>query len=314
MGAENFTFVTEFNLEGLSKHRKTQILLFVVLLLIYSFTIMGNLAVILLVRSDSRLHTPMYFFLTHLSGAEICYATSTEPQMLAHLLAGNGILSFTGCVVQIFVVLFMGTAENFLLGIMAYDRYLAIFHPLLYTLAMSKRRQWQLAFACWAAAFLFSLTYVCCTFSHSYCGPNYIDHFICDMPLVLKLACDDTQITQAIISVMAGMGLMIPISLIMTSYGLILFSVLKMRSASGQRKAFSTCASHLIVVTVFYGTVISMYMIPRSSTSSRRDKQIAVFYVVVTPLLNPIIYTLRNKDVHGAVSKVLWRRNLDQKI
>ncbi|XP_077171557.1 olfactory receptor 2D3-like [Paroedura picta] len=312
MGAENFTFVTQFTLEGLSKHRKTQTLLFMAILLIYSLTIVGNLVVILLVQSDSRLHTPMYFFLTHLSSAEICYATSTEPQMLAHLLDGKGILPFSSCVAQIFVVLFMGTAENFLLGIMAYDRYLAIFHPLLYAIIMSKGRQWRLVCSCWAAAFLFSLTYVCCTFSHSYCGPSHVDHFICDMPLVLKLACDDTRVTQAIISVMAGLGLMIPIALIMTSYGLILFSVLKMRSTSGQRKAFSTCASHLVVVTVFYGTVISMYMVPRSSTTSSRDKQIAVFYVVVTPLLNPIIYTLRNKDVHGAVSKVLWRRNLGQ--
>ncbi|XP_060110856.1 olfactory receptor 2D3-like [Heteronotia binoei] len=313
MGAENFTFVMEFTLEGLSKHRKTQVLLFGAILLIYSLTIVGNLVVILLVRSDSRLHTPMYFFLAHLSGAEICYATSTEPQMLTHLWDGKGILSFASCVAQIFVVLFMGTAENFLLGIMAYDRYLAIFHPLLYAVTMSKCCQWKLACACWVSAFLFSLTYICCTFSHSYCGPNYIDHFICDMPLVLKLACDNTHVTQTIISVMAGLGLMIPISLIMTSYGLILFSVLKMRSASGQRKAFSTCASHLMVVTVFYGTVISMYMVPRSSTSSNRDKQIAVFYIMVTPLLNPIIYTLRNKDVHGAVSKVLWRRNLGGK-
>lgn len=314
MGAENLTSATEFVLEGLSNHRKTQLLLFGVILLTYLLTVAGNAVVIMLVQSDSRLHTPMYFFLVNLSTIEICYATSTEPQMMAHLLAGNGIISFTGCALQVFVVLIMGTAECFLLGIMAYDRYLAIFHPLTYAIAMSRYRQWLLASACWTAGTLFSVIYVYVTFRHSFCDSNHINHFICEMPVVLKLACDDTRVSQAIVLVMAAIVLVIPVIVILTSYGLILYSVLKMRSTTSQRKAFSTCGSHLVVVTVFYGTIISMYLIPRSNPPSDHDKRIAVFYTVVTPLLNPVIYTLRNKEVHGAAVKVLRRHHLEPKI
>nr|XP_056720135.1 olfactory receptor 472-like [Euleptes europaea] len=307
ISAENLTSITEFIFVGLSNHRKTQTMLFVVILLTYTLTLMGNLVVIMLVRFDSRLQAPMYYFLMHLSGLEICYVTSTEPQMLAHLLAGNGIISFTRCVAQIFVSLSLGVAECFLLGVMAYDRYLAICQPLLYPVVMDRWRQMHLASSCWATGFVIGAIYVGCTFRHSYCGPNRINHFVCELPVVLKLACDDIHITQVIVSVIAGLVLLVPISVILTSYAVILFSVLQIRSATGWRKAFSTCTSHLVVVTVYYGTVISMYLIPRSTTFSDRDKQIAVFYVVVTPFLNPVIYTLRNKDVHEAVARVLRR-------
>ncbi|XP_015268228.1 PREDICTED: putative olfactory receptor 2B8 [Gekko japonicus] len=313
MDIENLTSVTEFIFVGLSSQRKTQLLLFVAILLTYSLTIMGNLAVILLVWFDTRLQTPMYYFLMHLSGLEICYVTSTEPQMLAHLLAGNGVISYTRCVAQIFVALSLGAAECFLLGVMAYDRYLAICRPLLYPVAMDRWRQVHLASSCWATGFLFGAIYVGCTFRHSYCGPNRINHFMCELPVVLKLACDDTHVTQAIVFLMAGLVLIIPISVVLTSYAVILFSVLQIRFATGWRKAFSTCASHLMVVTVFYGTVISMYLIPRSTTFSDRDKNIALFYVVVTPFLNPIIYTLRNKDVHEAVARALRRGGFEPK-
>ncbi|XP_015268225.1 PREDICTED: olfactory receptor 5V1-like [Gekko japonicus] len=307
MDAENLTSITEFILVGLSSQQKTQLLLFVIILLTYSLTIMGNLAVILLVWFDTRLQTPMYYFLMHLSGLEICYVTSTEPQMLAHLLAGNGVISYIHCAAQLFCYLLFGAAECLLLAVMAYDRYLAICQPLLYPVAMDKWRQTHLASSCWAAGFLFGAIYVGCTFHHSYCGPNHINHFMCEMPLILKLACDDTHITQTIIFVLAGVGLLIPISVVLTSYVVILLSVLQIRSVTGMSKAFSTCASHLIVVTVFYGTVVFTYVIPRSVTSSDRDKKMALFYVVVTPFLNPIIYTLRNKDVHEAVARVLQR-------
>ncbi|XP_054850207.1 olfactory receptor 1102-like [Eublepharis macularius] len=310
MGVGNLTSVTEFILEGLTIHRKTQILLFVIILIVYVLTLMGNLIIIMLVQADSSLQTPMYFFLTNLSSLEICYVAIMQPQILAHLISGNGIISYTRCVVQIFVVLTLGTVECFLLGIMAYDRYLAIFHPLMYAINMSRLRQLQLASTCWAIGLLFGMIYVCCTFRHFYCGPNHINHFMCEMPVVLKLACDDTHITEAIVFVMAALVLLVPVFVILTSYGLILYSVLQIKSAAGRRKAFSTCAAHLVVVTVFYGTVISMYMIPRSSASSNRDKKIAVFYVVVAPLLNPVIYTLRNKDVHRAAAKVLRRQGV----
>ncbi|XP_060110862.1 olfactory receptor 5P52-like [Heteronotia binoei] len=305
---ENFTSVTEFILVGLTSQRKTQLLLFVMMFLIYTLTILGNLVVILLVQIDTHLQTPMYYFLMHLSGLEICYVTSTEPQMLAHLLAGNGVISYTRCAAQLFVYLSFGAAECFLLAVMAYDRYLAICQPLLYPVVMDRWCRMHLVSSCWAGGFLGGAIYVWCTFHHSYCGPNRIDHFMCEMSLVLKLACDDTHVTQTVIFVLAGVGLLIPIIVVVTSYVVILFSVLQIQSVTGLRKAFSTCTSHLIVVTVFYGTLIVTYAIPRSTASSDRDKNIALFYVVVTPFLNPIIYTLRNKDVHEAVARALQRR------
>ncbi|XP_060110861.1 putative olfactory receptor 2B8 [Heteronotia binoei] len=313
MDAENLTSITEFILVGFSNQRKTRLLFFVAILLAYTLTILVNLMVILLVQFDSHLQTPMYYFLTHLSGLEIFYVTSTEPQMMAHLLAGNGVISYNRCAAQIFVALSVGATECFLLGIMAYDRFLAICQPLLYPVAMDRWQQTQLASSSWAAGFFCASIYVGCTFCHFYCGPNQMDHFMCEMPFVLKLACDDTHISQAIISVVAGSVLLVPVCIVLTSYGFILYSVLQIRSATGLRKAFSTCGSHLIVVTSFYGTLFATYVIPRSETSSDRDRKIAVFYVVFTPFLNPIIYTLRNKDVHAAVARALRRGRLKQK-
>ncbi|XP_015268217.1 PREDICTED: olfactory receptor 2G3-like [Gekko japonicus] len=313
MRTENLTSVTEFILLGLTDHRKTQIVLFFIILLIYSLTLVGNLVIIILVRADSHLHTPMYFFLTHLSGLEICYVTSTLPQMLAHLLSGNGAISFTRCIIQMYIVLSLGGTECLLLGVMAYDRYLAICRPLVYAVAMGRWRQLHLASASWAGGFSLAVINVMCTLRFPFCGPNHLNHFFCELPVVMKLACGDIHITEAILFVAAVLALLIPLSVILTSYGLILSSVIRAQSASGRHKAFSTCASHLAVVTMFYGTVISMYMKPRSGTTPDRDKQTAVFYVVVTPLLNPIIYTLRNKDIHRAATKMLKRKGLEQK-
>lgn len=308
MGAENLTSVTEFVLVGLSSHRKTQIMLFVVILIIYLVTVLGNLVIILLVHVDSRLHTPMYFFLANLSGLEICYVTSTVPQMLAHLLTGNGTISFIWCAAQMYVGLSLGSSEALLLGAMAYDRYLAICRPLLYAVAMGKWRQLQLATVSWAGGFLLSIMNVGCTLRLPFCGPNRVNHFFCELPVVLKLACADTHATEKVIFGAAVLILLVPLSVILASYGLILSSIFQMQTAAGRSKAFSTCASHLAVVSLFYGTVISMYMRPRSNAAPDFEKKIAVFYIVVTPLLNPIIYTLRNKDVHSAVAKILQRR------
>ncbi|XP_048372733.1 olfactory receptor 2D2-like [Sphaerodactylus townsendi] len=304
---ENVTLITEFIFVGLSNDRKTRIVLFVVILLTYTLTIMGNLAVITLVRSDSHLQTPMYYFLMHLSCLEICYVTCTEPQMLAHLLAGKGAISFTRCMVQILAAMLMGAAECSLLAVMAYDRYLAICQPLLYPVAMGRWQQMLLASSCWAIGLFFGTVFVGCALRHSYCGPNRMNHFMCELPVVLQLACDDTHTTEVVVFALSALGILIPISIILISYAVILFSVLQIRSATGWHKAFSTCASHLVVVTLFYGTLVSMYLIPRSAASSDRGKHISVFYVVVTPLLNPVIYTLRNKDIHQAVGRVLRR-------
>ncbi|XP_053120154.1 olfactory receptor 2D3-like [Hemicordylus capensis] len=313
MEAENRTSITEFILVGLTNDRKKQILLFVITLLIYSLSIVGNVMVIMLVRADSRLHTPMYFFLTQLAYVEICYVTSTFPQMLFNLLTGNGAISLTRCALQMFIALSLGVTECFLLAAMAYDRYLAICHPLLYTILMGRGRQLQLASASWGWSTFFATIGVSCTFHHHFCGPNRINHFFCELPVVLKLACANTQVTELIVFLAATVVLLSSISTVLTSYGLILSTVLKMRSTAGRHKAFSTCASHLAVVTVFYGTVITMYMRPGQVRASDFDKQIAIFYIMVTPLLNPIIYTLRNKDIHAAAAKVLGRQDMVQK-
>ncbi|XP_007437778.3 olfactory receptor 2D3-like [Python bivittatus] len=309
MEGDNFTAVSEFVLAGLTNHRKTQILLFVVILIIYLFTLLGNVVIIVLVKTDSRLHTPMYFFLTQLSGLEICYVSNIVPQMLVHLLSGNGTISFIHCTTQMYIGLSLGSTEGLLLGVMAYDRYLAICHPFFYTVTMDKWRRVQLTIVSWAGGFLLSMMNVGCTLRLPFCGPNHINHFFCELPVLLKLACTDTYATETIIFGAGVLILLVPLSAILTSYGLILSTVLQMQSAAGRSKAFSTCASHLAVVALFYGTVIYIYMRPRSRTTPDSDKKIAVFYIIVTPLLNPIIYTLRNKDVHGALAKMLNKQH-----
>nr|XP_056720138.1 olfactory receptor 2F1-like [Euleptes europaea] len=310
MGADNLTTTTEFILVGLSSDRNTQILLFVLILLMYIFTLMGNLGVIVLIRVDPHLHTPMYFFLSNLSSVEIGFITSTVPQMLNHLLTGQGKLSLTRCALQMYLTLSLGSVEALLLGVMAYDRYVAICCPLVYATGMGRLRQFQLALACWVAGFSIAAVCVSITFQHPFCGSCCINHFVCEIPMVLKLACDDTHITGRIIVLFAGIVILGPFSVILTSYGLVLSSMLQRRSATRLRKAFLTCGSHLAVVTLFYGTIIFVYIRPQSGTSPENEKQMAVFYLVVTPLLNPLIYTLRNKDVHEAMAKVLRRRHL----
>ncbi|XP_077171554.1 olfactory receptor 11L1-like [Paroedura picta] len=307
MGMENLTSVTEFILLGLTSHRRTQLLLFSLFLLVYLLTLVGNLLIIILVRTNSHLHTPMYFFLTHLSVLEVCYVTSTMPQMLAHLLSGNGTISFTRCMLQMYISFFLGGAECFLLGVMAYDRYMAICHPLTYVIIMGRWRLLQLALVSWGVPVLLAILNVLCTPHFSFCGPNQVNHFFCELPVVMKLACGDTRVAEAVLFGAAVLALLGPLSIILVSYGLILSSVLRMQSTSGRRKAFSTCASHLAVVTMFYGTVISMYMRPQSASAPDQDKKTAVFYIVITPLLNPVIYTLRNRDIHKAVKKILQR-------
>ncbi|XP_063158670.1 olfactory receptor 5P56-like [Candoia aspera] len=311
--AENFTSVKEFILLGLSSHRKIHVLLFLVILIIYSLTVLGNLLIIILVQADVQLNTPMYYFLSHLAVIEICYVTSTMPLMLSHLVAGNGAISFPFCITQIYVVGSMATTESLLLGVMAYDRYLAICHPLTYAVVMDKRCQLQFALACWIIAPL--LCGICDVFlvCQTYCGPNQINHFMCEIPAVLKLSCGETQIVENIISGVGAFLLLLPFCVILTSYALILYSVSHMKSTAGQHKAFSTCGSHLLVVTLFYGPGIFMYVIPKSNSAPDRNKQTAIFYVLITPLLNPIIYTLRNKDIHRAVRKIMQRKDFEQK-
>lgn len=302
METENLTSVREFLLLGLSAHHKTRMILFATILLIYSLTLLGNLAVIMLVQCNPNLHTPMYFFLSHFSFLEICYTTSTVPQMLAHLLSGSGTISFIRCAIQVYI-----STECFLLAVMAYDRYLAICHPLTYAITMDKRHRWMLTTVSWAICFLIAAINITLTFQHTFCGSNQINHFFCELPLVVKLACGDTNVTEIILFWTSVLVILGPLIVVLTSYALILLMVFQMRSTASWHKAFSTCASHLAVVILFYGTLISMYLKQKSESASNYNKQIAVFYTVVTPLINPIIYTLRNKDIHKAVAKILQR-------
>ncbi|XP_060110852.1 olfactory receptor 2D3-like [Heteronotia binoei] len=303
MRPENLTSVIEF----ITSHRRSQILLFVVILLIYTYIVMGNMLIIMLIWADPHLHMSMFFFLKHFAGLEICYVTTSIPQMLAHLQTGNGRISFRHCTAQMYVSMCLGTVEFFLLSVMAYDRYLAICCLLLYTIAMGRSKQLQLVSASWAGGFFTALVYVGCVLHHPYCGPNHINHFCCELPLVLKLACADTHIAEAIIFVFAGVVLIGTLAAILTSYALILSTVLRMKSAAGRHKAFSTCGSHLLVVSLYYSTVIATYMRPRSRSSPDLDKQVAVFHVMISPMLNPVIHTLRNKDNHAAAVKILQR-------
>ncbi|XP_015272726.1 PREDICTED: olfactory receptor-like protein OLF3 [Gekko japonicus] len=311
MAARNDTAVTEFILLGLTDHPQTKRLLFALCLAAYMLTLCGNLTILVLIQEDSRLHTPMYFFVSHLSLIDICYTTSSLPQMLTNLLSDHGTISFAGCVGQLYVNVSMGVAECFLLAVMAYDRYVAVCHPLHYAATMEPGLCSRLAGTCWVSGFLNAVVLTTVTFFLPYCGPNQINHFFCEAPAVLQLACADTESTEAVIYAAGVIILMIPFALILASYLRILASVLHTRSATSRRRAFSTCGSHLAVVSLYYGTISFMYMRPRSSHSPEHDKKVSVLYAVVTPMLNPMIYSLRNKEVKGAMLKVLGKTSTE---
>ncbi|XP_032092251.1 olfactory receptor 2D3-like [Thamnophis elegans] len=303
--ATNFTSVKEFILLGLTSQRKIQLLLFGVILIIYLLTVLGNVLIIILVQADVTLQTPMYYFLSQLAGVDICYVTSTMPLILTQLLTGDGAISLAFCMIQMYIALATGIVEALLLGVMAYDRYLAICRPLLYPVLMGKQCQLQFTLACWITAHLICVICIVCAVCQNYCGPNLINHFICELPMVLRLACSDTSIIEDFIFGIGSFVLLGPLTFILTSYGFILHSVLRMKSGVGRVKAFSTCVSHLLVVSLFYGPSVCVYLLSKTDSASNRDKQIAVSYVVITPLLNSIIYTLRNKDIHRAIAKIL---------
>ncbi|XP_058518473.1 olfactory receptor 2D3-like [Ochotona princeps] len=303
MGEENQSSVTEFVLLGLSQDPKTQVLLFFLFLVIYLLTVLGNLLIIVLIHADSRLHTPMYFFLRNLSFADLCFSTTTVPQVLVHLLVKRKTISFAGCSTQIVVLLLVGCTECALLAVMSYDRYVAVCKPLHYSTIMTHGVCVWLAVGSWVSGAFVSLVDTTFTLRLPYRGKNIINHFFCEPPALLKLASADTYSTEMAIFAMGVVILLAPVSLILTSYWNIISTVIRMQSGEGRLKAFSTCGSHLIVVLLFYGSAIFAYMRPNSKVMSERDKTISVFYSAVTPMLNPIIYSLRNKDVKGA----LWR-------
>ncbi|XP_023406666.2 olfactory receptor 2D3 [Loxodonta africana] len=313
MGEDNQTFVAEFIFLGLSQDLRTQILLFILFLIIYLLTVLGNLLIIILIHMDSQLHTPMYFFLSNLSFADLCFSTSIVPQMLIHLLVKKKMISFFRCMTQIIVFLLVGCTECALLAVMSYDRYVAVCKPLHYSTIMTQQVRLQLAIGSWASGALVSVVDTTFTFHLPYRGQKIINHYFCEPPALLKLASVDTYGTEMAIFAMGVVILLAPVSLILISYWNIISTVLQMQSGEGRLKAFSTCGSHLIVVILFYGSGIFTYMRPNSKTTKERDKMVSVFYTVVTPMLNPIIYSLRNKDIKKALRKLAGRKSFSQR-
>ncbi|KAL1776205.1 olfactory receptor 2A12 [Sigmodon hispidus] len=305
---QNQSWVSEFILLGFSSDPTTNSILFVVFLLIYLCSVMGNGLIIMLICLDTQLHTPMYFFLCILALLDMGYVTTTIPQMLVHLLAHSQTISFAGCWLQMYVFGALGTTECTLFVVMAYDRYVAICQPLRYTVILNWGLCIRLAAGSWVCGFLSCLLHTSFTMSLPYCGPNKVNHYFCEGPSVRSLACMDTHIIEMVDLILSGFVVVTPISLIVASYIHIAKAILKIKSTQGRCKAFSTCASHLTVATFFYGPCTYIYMRPNSSYSPEQDKQVSLFYNAFTALLNPMVYSLRNKDIKRAFLKVMGHR------
>ncbi|XP_070344703.1 olfactory receptor 5M5-like [Equus asinus] len=308
----NSTLVTEFVLLGLTDRPELQPILFTLFLAIYLITVGGNLGMLVLIRVDSRLHTPMYFFLASLSCLDLCYSTNVTPKMLVNFLSEKKTISYVACLVQCYFFIAMVITEYYMLAAMAYDRYMAICNPLLYSSKMSKGVCIRLIAGPYVYGFLSALLETMWTYRLIFCGPNIINHFYCADPPLIRLSCSDTFIKETSMFVVAGFNLSNSLLIILISYIFILFVILRMHSAEGRHKAFSTCGSHLLSVTVFYGTLFCMYVRPPTDKSVEQSKIIAVFYTFVSPMLNPIIYSLRNKDVKQAFQKLI-RKNVHLK-
>ncbi|XP_005311950.4 olfactory receptor 5AR1-like [Chrysemys picta bellii] len=307
MGRENSTLVTEFILLGLASKPEEQLILFGVFTVIYLVALIGNMLILLLVSLDSRLHTPMYFFLGNLSVVDIGYISSTVPKMLANYLSRDMSISWAGCLSQMFFFISFGGIECLILGVMAYDRYVAICHPLHYCTFMRRRVCALLAAAAWAIGLANSAVHSCLMSILSFCRVNILRHFFCDIPPLLQLSCSDTQVNQAATFALGG-GL-VSSSLLGTlvSYVYIALAILRIRTREGRLKAFSTCTSHLTVVSLYFGTILFTYLRPNSTYSQDQDRALPVLYGIIIPMLNPIIYSLRNKEVKGSLRKVLGR-------
>lgn len=305
MERNNWTEI-EFILLGLSEYPRVEKVLFVVCLMMYLVILLGNSTLVILTLLDPCLHIPMYFFLGNLSFLDIWYTSSFIPSMLIHFLSKKKTISFTRCVVQMSVSYTMGSTECVLLAVMAYDRFVAICKPLRYPIIMSKALCIEMAALSWVLGFFNSLTETILAIRLPFCGKNVINHFVCEMLAFVKLACTDISMNEVTIMLGNVIFLFFPLLLICISYIFILSTVLRINSAEGRKKAFSTCSAHITVVTIFYGTILFMYMKPKSKDSAF-NKLIALFYGVVTPMLNPIIYSLRNREVHGAMRKLMTR-------
>ncbi|XP_008825942.1 olfactory receptor 5D18-like [Nannospalax galili] len=294
-----------FTLSGFSDYPELQVPLFLIFLTIYSITVVGNIGMILIIRINPKLHTPMYFFLRHLSFVDFCYSSIIALKMLVNLLAKDRTISFLECIIQYFLFCTFVVTEAFLLVVMAYDRFVAICNPLLYTVTMSQKLCLTLVVGSYAWGFTCSVTLTCSLAQLSFVGVNTIDHFFCEFSSLLALSCSNTQETQLLLFIFTTFNAVSTLLLILLSYLFIVVTILRMNSASGRRKAFSTCASHLTAITIFHGTILFLFCVPNSKNSRLTVKVVSVFYTLIIPMLNPLIYSLRNKDVKDTIIKVM---------
>ncbi|XP_036136047.1 olfactory receptor 1F12-like [Molossus molossus] len=306
----NHTSTSEFILLGLSSQPERQELIFGVFLVMYLIGAAGNLLIILAIGSDSYLHTPMYFFLSNLSLVDFCFISATVPKMLMNIQMQTQFISYGGCLAQIYFCILLANMDNFLLTAMAYDRYVAICHPLHYSTMMSLKICALMLGSSWLIANFHSLLHTLLMARLEFCASNIIPYFFCDLVPLLQLSCSNTQLNQLMILLVGGLIVLIPFLAILVSYIHIVSAVLKIPSARGKQKAFSTCGSHLTVVILFYGTITGVYLNPSSSHSADKDSLASVMYMVVTPMLNPFIYCLRNRDMKRALRKLFSMKAL----
>ncbi|XP_077616746.1 olfactory receptor 8D2-like [Crocuta crocuta] len=297
--------MTEFILEGLTKHPELQLPLFLLFLGIYVVTLVGNLGMILLISISSQLHSPMYYFLSHLSFIDLCYSSVITPKMLVNFISEKNIISFFACMIQLYFFLIFVIAEGYLLTAMAYDRYVAICSPLLYNIIMSHRVCSMMMAVVYSLGLFGATVHTIRMSLLSFCGSHVVRHYFCDILPLLTLSCSSTHINEILLFIIGGVNTLAPTLAVLISYAFILSSILHIRSAEGRSKAFGTCSSHLMAVGIFFGSITFMYFKPPSSNTMEQEKVSSVFYTTVIPMLNPMIYSLRNKDVKSALRKVV---------
>uniref|UniRef100_A0A8C7AEY3 Olfactory receptor n=1 Tax=Neovison vison TaxID=452646 RepID=A0A8C7AEY3_NEOVI len=305
MKTGNQSAETDFILSGLFQFGQKDAFLFVAIVIIFAVALMGNIVLILLIRLDTRLHTPMYFLLSQLSFMDIMNISTTVPKMTTNFLSNSKTITFLGCVIQTFLFMVLGGTEALLLGFMSYDRYVAICHPLHYPILMNKKICWFMVTCAWTSGSINALIHTLYVFHLPFCRSRLINHFFCELPSLLQLVCQNTSMYEYTVILSCLIILLLPFMAILASYACVLSVVFQMSSGKGQTRAVSTCSSHLIVASLFYVTGLSTYTRPHSLHSPEQDKAVAVFYTIITPLLNPFIYSLRNKDVIGAMRRLM---------
>nr|XP_048286541.1 olfactory receptor 5B3-like [Myodes glareolus] len=304
---ENRTEVTQFVLMGITNDQQLQLPLFIIFLLIYTITLVGNLGMFLLILLDSRLHTPMYIFLCNLSFVDFCYSSTVTPKVIVGFLTGDNIMSYNACASQMFFFATFANVENYLLVTMAYDRYVAVCKPLHYATTMTTSMCACLVIGCYICGFLNAFICTVDALSLSFCESNVVHHFFCDVLAVMILSCSDRHINELVLIYVASFNIFFALILILISYMFIFTNILKMNSVAAYHKALSTCTSHFTAVSIFYGTLIFMYLQPSSRHSMDTDKIASVFYTMVIPMLNPLVYSLRNKEVKSSFSKIVLK-------